>query len=287
MRRCRLSLAFLTLPLAVLWIPTLHADEADPSSLTAPLPEMPTPDPGTEEAVAAEATTTPVPSETPSPTPVPTAEPTAEPTETPEAQTTPIATPPPSDSDEHEGGPEYQRVLPQWALGISASLSAFPDTLTPPHMASDEPIYGTQLVFDFQPSIFQSAGVFGLGVVAEFLKYPGSFSNSPGMNGIGGELRYQAYYVRQQWLVPYMAYQWVQVFYDFKQGPKGILSTSGPLYGISLLLNGFSQQDSGEFYEEWGIARSYLFAELHTEKGIDRGITLQGRSLFFGLRLEW
>jgi hypothetical protein len=70
-------------------------------------------------------------------------------------------------------------------------------------------------------------------------------------------------------------------------GAAGRFQTKGPIFGGEFLLNWLDQDAARQAFAAYGIARSYLVAELRALSGSDTNVSISGRSLFFGLRIEF
>ena len=61
----------------------------------------------------------------------------------------------------------------------------------------------------------------------------------------------------------------------------------GGVGGLAFLMNVLEQNTAAVFYSDWGVSRTYLFAELKGYSGQDGTLDLGGKSLFAGLRFEY
>jgi hypothetical protein len=186
--------------------------------------------------------------------------------------------------------PFYQQKRPQWALELAvATHSAFGD-VGRLQGASRSGLRLFQVLGEYQPVWFQPAGVLGLGVSA------GLYSTSPnnqvtnnlsGLLSYGYQARYEARFIRNQWIVPTVGYVGEWVRYALKGGSAGTVSARGIFYGGMILLSAFDEGSAAELYATLGVSRVYLLAESRSREGSDTNVTLGGRSYFFGLRFEF
>ncbi len=185
--------------------------------------------------------------------------------------------------------PLYQRTLPTWGFQFAIS---------PRGLGSKSLFFGQDFnklkAFSFslehQPKALQGGGLFAFGPTATI--YPEIPSatlseNKFGIWSIGGQIRYQARYFREQPLVPYGGLNLEMVDYRLINGARGHILSMGGVLGAGLLLNALNQSEAAEFYANYGVTRSYLIAEFRGYSGSDINMDLGGASLFFGLRLEY
>lgn len=185
--------------------------------------------------------------------------------------------------------PLYQQLKPDWGMELSGSLKALGSSPGIPNLASGK-VRSASLKFEYQPSQLQSLGVFGIGPTLNL--YPvspiGQVTRAAiGIGSLGGQLRYQARYFREQPIVPYAGYSVERMSYRLVSGSKGNLVAKGPFFGALFLLNFVDSETAAEFYVNSGVLRSYLVAEIKTLVGSDSLIQLSGRSYHFGIRFEF
>jgi hypothetical protein len=112
-------------------------------------------------------------------------------------------------------------------------------------------------------------------------------SSIGGLASLGYQARYEAQYWPNQWIVPMIGYSGEWVRFQLTNENSGVASTQGLFFGGMLLLSAFDEGAASEMYTNYGISRTYLFAELRNRGGSQDGITFDGRSYFFGLRFEF
>lgn len=183
--------------------------------------------------------------------------------------------------------PAYQRIKPKWGVHFLGSLAA----LGKPKLigvTGKSKIRAFTMQIDYQPQFLQSYGVFGIGpsfgfypVIPKSGAAPGYVSNW----SIGGQARYQARFFREQPLVPVVAYEVERLKYSLN-GKNSALISHGVVFGGMLLLNLFDKSSAADFYAIHGVVRSYAVAELRTFSGSGSGLSLSGRSVYFGVRCE-
>jgi hypothetical protein len=151
-------------------------------------------------------------------------------------------------------------------------------------------VQGLQFQGEYQPQALQSFGVLSVGASL------GLYNTSPagaltdslgGLLSYGYQARYQAYFIRNQWVVPTIGFGGEWVRYNLKSGATGTVSTTGIFYGAMLLLSAFDSATASELYANTGVSRVYLLAEARSRSGSDANLTLSGQSYFFGLRFEF
>ena len=183
--------------------------------------------------------------------------------------------------------PRYEFERPKWGIHIAVSNRVFPDhdtaSLTPTSF-DRAAIRAFSLQFDYQPQALQKFGIFGVGPSLAMYPIPGG--KRPWNLWSGGlQARYQARFFREQPVVPYVGYQ-AEYWSYLVDGYSGRTLVKGPVFGVALLLNWIDRPTTNDFYTEYGVSRSYLFAEMRILSGKDTNIRIQGNSYFFGLRFE-
>src|SRR6185369_6864780 len=109
---------------------------------------------------------------------------------------------------------------------------------------------------------------------------------------IGGNVRYQFRYFREQIIVPVIGYSLEYMHYHFKQSgthaeQKGSIWVKGPIFGGWILLNAFEPRAAQQFYRNWGTLRSYLTYEAKKLSGENAPISINSFSHYIGLRFEF
>jgi hypothetical protein len=84
-----------------------------------------------------------------------------------------------------------------------------------------------------------------------------------------------------------VGYQAESLAYRGALGEADRLWLRGPFVGAMFLLNVLDRETAASFYDNVGVSRSYLVAELRQLAGADERISINERSLFFGLRIEY
>ena len=264
---------------------------SSPASKNAALPES-----DDLDAAMAPAQAPAAPQKAPEPT-----SPAPPPTSTADTATPPSIAPVSSaDSSGQSGGqssseavdtPRYTFSQPTYAVSLMGTLSAasipFLDTNG---TASTQKLRGISLGLEFQPEFLQSVGVLGFGPNLSYFftsEVPdqvtaGGFA----VYSIGGEIRYQARFFHEQFLVPFVGYEMESMAYRLKNF-SGSLSINGLAFGGMLLLNALEPEAAGTFYSDQGVSRSYLVAEWRGRSGSDKNLTFSGNAFFFGLRIEF
>lgn len=169
--------------------------------------------------------------------------------------------------------PLYQTLRPSWGIELTGGLS------------SSFGFQGGGLRFEWQPPWIQAAGVFSIGAALDYTM--GILGG-----GVGGVVRYQARYFREQPVVPMAGYTMLGYFAlpSLSGGFAGLTTAMvhGPFVGGYILLNFFESDGAAEFYVDYGVLRSYLVAEVRFMQGAPTtGVTLSSPSYYMGLRFEF
>ncbi|MBU6375875.1 MAG: procyclic acidic repetitive family protein [Bdellovibrionales bacterium] len=186
--------------------------------------------------------------------------------------------------------PFYQQKRPNWALEISAAARSGLGNLSSISSADPSGIRSFQIQGEFQPQWFQLLGVLGIGGSgALYLTSPTNAvtQSLAGLLSYGYQARYQARWIRNQWVVPFVGYRGKVLRYQLKNDLAGTLSTQGVFYGGMILLSALDEASAAEMYANMGVSRVYLLAEASSLEGSDSNITLKGSTYFFGLRFEF
>lgn len=191
------------------------------------------------------------------------------------------------------GIPRYDQERPGFAIQFAGSLQAFGngielfDADTGETSTYEARHFGIGL--EFQPKILQSAGVFAFGGSVNI--YPldpqGDLTNGPlDIWSLGGSVKYQAHFLRGQWIVPYVGYEAHWLNYQFIDVESGTTMLSGPVFGALLLLNWMEPEAAYNLYSDAGIKRSYLFGEVRNLTSEVSTFTNDTPGIYFGLRME-
>lgn len=184
---------------------------------------------------------------------------------------------------------KYLEHRPKWGLEFKASSPGVRDfQLTDPTGAMNH-LHSIQASFEFQPQILQSFGVLGIG--ADFGLHPPSTSgmSAPSVTfswNFGSHLRYQARFVQEQLLVPYLAYGASYWMYRIRSGEVGGLLVHGPSIGLEFLLNAIDTKSAARFFSDYGVSRTYIVVDGSWATGSAGSVLLSARSFYFGLRFE-
>ena len=198
-------------------------------------------------------------------------------------------------SSKYDPVPTYQKTRPNWAMELAGSLQAFGSN-SKIVGKNDSRIRAIQVHFEYQPAFLQSLGVIGIGPNAAFypVSSPGSVTQSQtltrgvfGLYSYGAHARYQARFFREQPIVPTAGLGLGSLHYKLSSGLKGSVSSRDTFIGAMFLLNVLEPSAAAEFYVNQGVSRSYLVAEYHTITGDDSVLSLDGRSLYVGIRIEF
>ena len=185
--------------------------------------------------------------------------------------------------------PRFQQTRPQWAIIFNASLKALGTQPVLPGQGTYN-LAGYNAQFEFQPAFLQRFGILSFGPSLSI--YPITSNANVTKNALsiwsyGGQIRYQARFLREQWVVPTVSYNFENLNYNLNGGTQGRMYLTGITYGGMFLLNVVDEDAASQFYINYTVSRSYLVAEFRSLSGSDANITLVGSSLFFGLRIEY
>ena len=186
--------------------------------------------------------------------------------------------------------PAYTLTRPTWGIQFTGALKAFGgnDLITG---QAGVPTRAFQVSGEYQFPFLQSLGVLSMGPTVGTYPIFGSITKDPvSVMEVGGQIRYQLRFFREQPIVPIAGFQFEYLNYHFTSpspsGMSGALMATGPTFGGMFLLNWLEPSAAAEIYVDNGVSRSYLLAEARILSGTDTNLSLSGTSLFFGLRLE-
>lgn len=220
----------------------------------------------------------------------------------PSVQAQPIAPPPPAASTPPAPPattrasraadvrtPAYQRVRPKWGFELSGSARALGnDALLLGQEYKN--MWGVSAQFEYQPEFLQSIGVVSFGPSVQVYRqdpHSGFNRNILSMWSFGAQVRYQARYFHEQPVVPFIGARMEYFSYYFTDQFSGHLPVRGGFLGAMFLLNVVEPREAAAFYANYGVARSYLLAEVRSYDGLNEAIDFAGYSYFFGLRIEF
>jgi hypothetical protein len=188
--------------------------------------------------------------------------------------------------------PLYQLHKPNWGIELAGSLQGFGKGATVATDRTDINVRAIGFQIDYQPRFLQSAGVIGFG--PSFGLYPptppdANLIRTTSQWFVGGQARYQLRLFREQPLVPMVGYAAEYLVYRYKgeNAASGRLLLQGPIFGAYLLLNWLEPSAAADMFTNNGISRSYLVGELRMLSGSDVNVDVPGKSVFFGLRVEY
>lgn len=195
----------------------------------------------------------------------------------------------PSYAQDIETQPDSLHLRPSWSFQLDSSLGTLQgsEQVT----ATDfKTVTALGLRFQYQPTFLQLLGVFSLGpsfYIFPFASVDAGVSKTPATWAIGGEARYQFRFLHKQWIVPTVSFNSHYLTYKLADGSSGRTMVRGPSYGAMFLLNGVDPSIARDFYQSYGALRTYVLAEMRTYEGNDSQVIFSGKSLFFGLRIEY
>jgi len=183
--------------------------------------------------------------------------------------------------------PLYQYLRPNLGIELSTSLLALGGmNFGAVQVTAKAPTRAVHIEFDYQPTFLQAFGVLGFGPSFGVVD-PGSGTASLGsIWSAGGQIRYQARFFREQPLVPMAGYYAENIVYHINDGPTGSLLITGPMLGAYLLLNTFEPSAAAEVFANSEVLRSYIVGEYRSALGTSAHYSVNGQSVYFGLRVE-
>ncbi|MBI4925872.1 MAG: hypothetical protein HY843_08115 [Bdellovibrio sp.] len=190
------------------------------------------------------------------------------------------------------GDLKYNHYKPQWGVELNMSPYQINNDLF--EIPDNTPIWLNHYTIqvEFQPRFVQPYGVLGIGLLTA-IHTPSSRDTGTKQElvysfSLGGELRYQLCYFRNQFIVPNVAYSWEFWKYRLRNNnSSGNLIVQGPTIGAWLLLNFFDSENGKDFFYDYGIARTYLIFEARFLKGSNSSAAMSGRAYYTGLRFEF
>jgi hypothetical protein len=184
--------------------------------------------------------------------------------------------------------PGYQTHIPNMGVELTGSTNALGGS--DPSQTGHSGPGAFNMQFDFQPTGLQSFGILGFGPQAGIYPYQGSSNVSSSVAGIfelGAQIRYQARFFQEQWVVPEVAYELQEIQYSLVNGASGRTLGKGFDFGVWVNLNVLETSEAAELYKTFGISRSYLALEMRSLSGNNSDVAFSGASVFFGLRTEF
>lgn len=205
------------------------------------------------------------------------------------AETTPPPSSPPAPAPTpkyNSRTPRYHSIRPNWGAELNGSLDAFSRTIWSGQ--NNRKIYGVTASFEYQPDFLQDIGVIGIGPsVGIYPTKGGLTSDNLSLLSAGLQARYQARFFHRQILVPVGGFAIEYFHYRFANGPIGNMTLTDPFFGVWLLMNFLEPSAAADSYVNSGITRTYAIVEVHNKTGSDQTISVNGQSLFFGVRVEF
>lgn len=184
---------------------------------------------------------------------------------------------------------DYQLQRPAWGAQLDFSPSALGKT----DLSGGQGVTadGFSVAFEYQPTFLQGLGVFGFG--PQISLYPvlpqnTNIQNTPySVWSYGFNLRYQARFWREQIIVPMAGYDYERLSYNLLNLGNGSMTVAGPVVGIYILMNPLEPEAAYDFYEDSGILRTYLTAEIRSVSGSSSDLSISGTSYYIGIRTEF
>jgi hypothetical protein len=191
----------------------------------------------------------------------------------------------------------YKKAVPVWGAELTGSVNGLGSQPVSP-IQGTIPARAFSIQADYQPPFIQQAHLGVLGFGPSLAMYPiiqdlfnitqaKAVDNFASFWSWGGQVRYQARFFREQPLVPVASYQVQSLSYQFTGYNRYHTTLKGPTFGLWFLLNILDTTSAANFYNEGGVSRSYLIAELRQMSASDPQITVSGSSFYFGLRVEF
>ena len=145
---------------------------------------------------------------------------------------------------------------------------------------------GVVLQVEFLP-LYSSFGVIGVGPVGSIYPTGNKFTNLSSSWSLGIHGKYQLKFFSNQPIVPSFGLQRERVNYKTNLNTSGSLWTQSLILGAMIYTNFFDSEIARNFYENYGISRTYFVSEMKSEVGSNSDVQLKNTSYFFGLRFEF
>jgi hypothetical protein len=184
--------------------------------------------------------------------------------------------------------PSYRDAHPQFGVEVTFAPNTF--TRAPQIQQSDITITSFTLGLEYQPPIVQKLGVFGIGATTGlYMVSPAGTLTANGADfySYGGQVRYQAKFLQDQVVVPFIGYGVEYFRYHFTNSSVQDFNRSGPLVGLMFSTAILDRQAMQELYQDWGVSRAYALVELRGSSSGDETIPTNPKTWFFGLRVEF
>ena len=140
---------------------------------------------------------------------------------------------------------------------------------------------------EYLPKLIQNFGVFGVGALLTTGDTAGGVRlvHMSGF-GYGAYLRYQFKYQHRQLIVPYGGYSYERRNHNPTTGDFVWTNCHSPFVGLELFLNSLEHHSGKALYQDVGIKRTYLLAELRNTYSHNSEINIINYAVFLGLRFE-
>ena len=195
----------------------------------------------------------------------------------------PLPTSPRPKSNRDHSVPYYLQRRPSLALELSSALSSALGASSTIGGTSLSSVRSFEFSGDVQPPFLQAIGVVSLGVhVRHHLT-----SEASRITGYGAQLGYQAKWFTNQWVVPMVSYSLDTLNYELNSGTQGTLQDPGLSYGVLLCISAADPAAAAEFYNGFGVTRTYLSIQTYQKSASNTDLTLSGRVTSLGLRVEF
>lgn len=145
------------------------------------------------------------------------------------------------------------------------------------------------MALEYQPEFIQRFGVLGIGIMGGFTQTETYNSTGPALKSLwlwGGQVRYQARFFGNQFIVPQVGYSYVQYQYKTNVG-SGAFGTHGPMAGLWFYLNSIDKDSARSAYQKFGLSRTYLVAEVRRVHGGNNRFYVNDTTYNLGLRFEF
>ncbi len=159
----------------------------------------------------------------------------------------------------------------------------------------DESANTYQLDFEYQPRLFQAAGVFGVGgsftaysvanettnAVGE--RFPSSlvFAWAPGVT-----VQYQALFSSSQVIVPIVGIDADFLQYRLRSGSMNHLNLWGTRMGLMFGLHALDSSKAEKLFQDSGISRTFVSLEYQMLNGANSELKTKRSGWFIGIRME-
>jgi hypothetical protein len=170
--------------------------------------------------------------------------------------------------------PYFQIMPPSWTFGFRAAIGSFPIKSATGNIYE---LYTEKMI------PFQKLGIFSLGIHLGTAPFTSSrYENLK----YGALIRYQLKLIKNQIIVPTIAFVYDGFRLKNDSGTIDTLSSFGPMFGGLINLGFFDSSTAREGFESIGLLRSYLAIEVRPLSLSSSSFSTHSNLWLLGVRLE-